>query len=293
MKMTKNFKKYTKRYYQWLCICRITSWILKLSMACDIGVANFVRTWCSTWHGVKPLCKNVLGTGENISKVMGTSSTCWPFCGELNLWEDSWGYLGPLHTRDWEPVSIALQTLSLVGKAEPIQVRFTLRLRDQWSMWMQDGCKVYMDFYMASNVSCFMVTWIVLKNHFLEVGLTQHWMIMALRTFTIVGLYYFYHMWGLAWIKIYWNSIWLRSPMSSHYTWGSVTTLHEFGGVLGRPLDTFFWALTTVMALGSCVKWPLIRHLKNLPISVWEDFCGIISQDPSVSKSNWLHVDIF
>jgi hypothetical protein len=23
-----------------------------------------------------------------------------------------------------------------------------------------------------------------------------------------------------------------------------VTTLHEFGGVLGWPLDTFFWALT-------------------------------------------------
>ena len=30
----------------------------------------------------------------------------------------------------------------------------------------------------------------------------------------------------------------------SHYTWGSVTTPHDFGGVLGRPLDTFFWALT-------------------------------------------------
>ena len=49
-----------------------------------------------------------------------------------------------------------------------------------------------------------------------------------------------------AWIKIHWNSIWLRtwSHMASHYTCGSVTTLHDFGGVLGRPLDTFFWALT-------------------------------------------------
>ena len=28
--------------------------------------------------------------------------------------------------------------------------------------------------------------------------------------------------------------------MTSHYTWRSVTTLHDFGGVLGRPLDTFF-----------------------------------------------------
>ena len=34
-----------------------------------------------------------------------------------------------------------------------------------------------------------------------------------------------------------------RSHMTPHYTWGSVTTLHEFGGVLGQPLDTFFWAL--------------------------------------------------
>jgi len=42
--------------------------------------------------------------------------------------------LGPLHTRDSEPVTIALQALSLVEKAKPVQVRFTLRLRDQWSM---------------------------------------------------------------------------------------------------------------------------------------------------------------
>jgi hypothetical protein len=41
------------------------------------------------------------------------------------------------------------------------------------------------------------------------------------------------------------NSIWLRpqSHMTSHHTWGSVATLHDFGGVLGRPLDTLFWAL--------------------------------------------------
>ena len=33
--------------------------------------------------------------------------------------------------------------------------------------------------------------------------------------------------------------------MTSHCTWGSVTTLHDFRGVLGRrPSDTFFWALT-------------------------------------------------
>ena len=56
----------------------------------------------------------------------------------------------------------------------------------------------------------------------------------------------FYHVWGPAWIEIHWNSIWLRawSDMTSHYTWRSMTMLHDFGGVLGQPLDTFFWALT-------------------------------------------------
>ena len=53
---------------------------------------------------------------------------------------------------------------------------------------MQDGCKVYMDTYMASNGSCFMVTWIILKNHLLEVGLAQNQETMALRTLTTIGL---------------------------------------------------------------------------------------------------------
>jgi hypothetical protein len=46
-----------------------------------------------------------------------------------------------------------------------------------------------------------------------------------------------------------------------------MSTLHDFGGVLGRPLDAFFWALTNLMvaALGSCVKWPLMSalHIKG------------------------------
>jgi hypothetical protein len=56
---------------------------------------------------------------------------------------------------------------------------------------MQDGCKVYMDSYMASNGSCFMVTWTVFKNYLLEVGLTQDWTTMALRMLTTVDLFYF------------------------------------------------------------------------------------------------------
>ena len=55
----------------------------------------------------------------------------------------------------------------------------------------------------------------------------------------------FYHVWGPAWIEIHWNSIWLRarSHTTSHFEgpWSHYLILE---GVLGRPLDTFFWALT-------------------------------------------------
>ena len=56
---------------------------------------------------------------------------------------------------------------------------------------MQDGCKVYMDSYVASNGSCLMVTWTIIKDHLLEVGLTQNRETTALRTLTTVGLFYF------------------------------------------------------------------------------------------------------
>ena len=70
----------------------------------------------------------------------------------------------------------------------------------------------------------------------------------------------FYHVWGHAWIGIHWNSIWLRtrSHVTSHYTWGSVTTLRDVGGVLGRPLYTFFGALT--------ISWSrLLAHVWSGP----------------------------
>ena len=176
--------------------------------------------------------------------------------------------------------------------AEPFQVCFTLYLREQRSMWMlQDGCKVHADSYLASNGSCFMVTWTIFKNHLLHVGLTQNRETMALLALTTVDLFYFYHVWGPVWIDIHWNSFWLRatrSHMTSHYTWGSVTTLHAFGSVLERPLNSFFWAFTS--------EWS--RHLAH----VWSDpksdqwqgrFLDITNWDPSVGKSNRLHVDIF
>ena len=48
--------------------------------------------------------------------------------------------------------------------------------------------KVYTDFYMASNGSCFMVTWIIFKNHLLEVGLTQNHETMAFWRLTTIYL---------------------------------------------------------------------------------------------------------
>jgi len=75
----------------------------------------------------------------------------------------------------------------------------------------------------------------------------------------------FYHVWIPAWIEINWNNIWLRvrSHMASHYTWESVTTIHDLKGVLGRPLDTFLLGSHNFMvtALESCVKWPLMQLL--------------------------------
>jgi hypothetical protein len=56
---------------------------------------------------------------------------------------------------------------------------------------MRGGCQVYMDFYMAPNGLCFMVTWIFFKNHLLEVGLTQNRETMALRTLTTIDLFIF------------------------------------------------------------------------------------------------------
>jgi hypothetical protein len=69
-----------------------------------------------------------------------------------------------------------------------------------------------------------------------------------------------HHVWGPAWLEIHWNSSWLRarSHMTLHYTWGSVTILHDFGGVLGRALDTFFLGSRNfmVIALSLCVSGP-------------------------------------
>jgi hypothetical protein len=113
-----------------------------------------------------------------------------------------------------------------------------------------------MDSYMASNGSCFMVTWTFWKPPLGGMPNTKpsthgtpnthnHWFILL------------NHVWSPAWIECHWNSIRLRawSHMTSHYAWGFVTTLHEFGGVLGRPFDTFFWALTITWSRNLACVW--------------------------------------
>jgi hypothetical protein len=138
-------------------------------------------------------------------------------------------------------------------------------------MWMQDGCKVYMDSYMASNGSCFVVTWTILKTHLLEVGLTHNREIMTLLTLTTVGLFYFIMREGPSWIEIHWNNIWLRAwlHVTSHHTWGSVTKLYEFGGALGWRWDTLLWART--------ISWSrLLARVWIGPKSPWPNLlrCG-------------------
>ena len=78
-----------------------------------------------------------------------------------------------------------------------------------------------------------------------------------------------YHVWRRAWIEIHWNSIWLRarSHMISHHTWGvrDHTTWFWRCVETGRPLDTFFWALTifVVMALLARVWSGPQSHVPN------------------------------
>ena len=107
------------------------------------------------------------------------------------------------------------------------------------------------------------------------------------RWYTLVN-----HVWGPAWIVIHWSSIWLRtqSHMTSHYTWGSMTALHDCEGS-----DTFLLGSHNfmVMALGSCAKWPSILqltlilwqwsvHVKTSIFTAWQ--AANIVGSPSVGR---------
>ena len=128
--------------------------------------------------------------------------------------EISWGLIeGHFTPRDWEPVAGTLKALSLVEKAEPVQVQAShLHSKDHRSMWMQDGCKVYMDSYTASNGSCVMVTWTIFKNRLLEVGLTQNRTLNAHNCWFIL----FYHAWGP---RVYRNSLEMAFGWGPGHIW--------------------------------------------------------------------------
>jgi hypothetical protein len=63
----------------------------------------------------------------------------------------------------------------------------------------------------------------------------------------------FYHVWGPKWIEIHWNSIWLRvqSHMTSHYTWGFVTSHYMTLEVSWDGLWTLSFGLPQLHGHGS------------------------------------------
>jgi len=196
-------------------------------------------------------------------------------------------------------------------KAELVQVRFTLCSRDHRSMWMQDGCKVYMDSYMASNGSIFMITWIIFQNHPLRVGLTQNRETTALRKFTTTDMLYYIICEEPICLETHWNSIRLRvwSHMASHYSWEPVRTLHDSGGALRRPWDTFFWVLTIswswLLALGvrsRALHWvpipmPMPTHTHGFWVGMGaillfmggHRFCASLYPTPNRSQTSRMH----
>jgi hypothetical protein len=93
--------------------------------------------------------------------------------------------LSSLHTTLQELASEPAPCYARRGRIEPPRFSFQL------SKLMQDGWKVYMDSYMASNRSYFMVTWTIFKSNLLEVGLTQNRETMALQNITTVDLFYY------------------------------------------------------------------------------------------------------
>ena len=107
-------------------------------------------------------------------------------------------------------------------------------------MWIQDGRKVYLDSYMASN-------WIMFHGHldcFQKPPLGGRPNTKPLGDHGSPNVHncwftLFYHVWGPAWIDFHQNSIWLRaqSYTTSHYTWGSV---HDHTRWFWKCLGTAF-----------------------------------------------------
>ena len=141
--------------------------------------------------------------------------------------------LGSVRTQDWEPMTFTLQAHSLVEEAEPVH-GFLHGIK--WIMFHG-----HLDYFPKPPLGGRPNT---------KPG--HHGTPNAYNCCFIL----FYHVWGPAWIKNPWNNFWLRacSHMTSHYTWGSVTTIHDFGGGLGTAFGHLLWALTITWSwLLACV----------------------------------------
>ena len=143
--------------------------------------------------------------------------------------------------------------------AEPVQVHyFTLCLRYQMSEFVNVRWMLSLHGFLHG------IKWIMFHGHLDCFSKPSH----GVRPNTKLGdhgtpnahncwFIIYYHLWRPTRIKFHWNSIWLRARehMASHYTWGSVTTLDDFGGVLGRPWDNFIWALRNSWSRLSARVW--------------------------------------
>ena len=118
-----------------------------------------------------------------------------------------------------------------------------------WS-WVSE-CKMDVKstwiFYMASNGSCFMITWIIFKNHLLKVGPNtkprRPWHSESRNCWFVT----FNRVWEPAWIEFIEIAFsWGLGHKGLHkYTWGPVPTLHDFGKCQATAFGNFIWALTT------------------------------------------------
>ena len=100
-------------------------------------------------------------------------------------------------------------------------------------------------------------------------------------------------MWGPAWLEIHWNSIWLRawSHMTSHYTWGFVTTCTIwFWGCVGTAFGRFLLGSHdfVVTVLGSCVKGP--STIESVEVGTYHLHAGSKIRSPIVwiTSTTWM-----
>ena len=83
-------------------------------------------------------------------------------------------------------------------------------------------------------------------------------------------------------MEFHWNIIYLRAWLRMTFTLHLrvYTTLHDFGGVLGRPLDTFYWALT----ISRSQLWAPIEVALNLSLKI----CCPIVGTTNPTWQSWL-----